>query len=130
MESGVVRAYHVHGRAGLGHFQQIAERHAESLGDAHGDGPVERREPVQVPAFVAEESATRDQARTLVLDTDSADRVELTLPETGVCGGAGLFDVSAADRGDDGCCAPTPQLVQLGATAPAEEASTGGCCGS
>ncbi|MGP3967092.1 glycosyltransferase [Streptomyces sp. 6N223] len=31
------------------------------------DGPLERRGPVQVPAFVAEESSTRDQARTLVL---------------------------------------------------------------
>ncbi|GAA2545949.1 MULTISPECIES: glycosyltransferase family 2 protein [Streptomyces] len=39
------------------------------------DGPVERRDPVQVPAFVAEESGTRDQARTLVLDSDSAARV-------------------------------------------------------
>ena len=36
------------------------------------DGPLERRDPVQVPAFVAEESGTRDQARTLVLDGDSA----------------------------------------------------------
>ncbi|MFD3342912.1 glycosyltransferase [Streptomyces anthocyanicus] len=39
------------------------------------DGPVERRDPVQVPAFVAEESRTRDQARTLVLDSDSAAHV-------------------------------------------------------
>jgi hypothetical protein len=31
------------------------------------DGPVERRDPTQVPAFVAEESSTADQARTLVL---------------------------------------------------------------
>lgn len=39
------------------------------------DGPMERRDPVQVPAFVAEESHTRDQARTLVLDSDSAAHV-------------------------------------------------------
>ncbi|MDO0933656.1 glycosyltransferase [Streptomyces sp. DG2A-72] len=39
------------------------------------DGPLERRDPVQVPAFVAEESNTRDQARTLVLDSDSAAHV-------------------------------------------------------
>ncbi|MCX4700283.1 glycosyltransferase [Streptomyces sp. NBC_01352] len=39
------------------------------------DGPLERRNPVQVPAFVAEESGTRDQARTLVLDSDSAAHV-------------------------------------------------------
>jgi len=39
------------------------------------DGPLERRDPVQVPAFVAEEAGDRDQARTLVLDSDSADHV-------------------------------------------------------
>ncbi|WP_411149365.1 glycosyltransferase [Streptomyces sp. A30] len=39
------------------------------------DGPLERRNPMQVPAFVAEESGTRDQARTLVLDSDSAAHV-------------------------------------------------------
>ncbi|TLS45832.1 glycosyltransferase family 2 protein [Streptomyces montanus] len=43
------------------------------------DGPLERRDPVQVPAFVAEESSTRDQARTLVIDSDSAARVGYTL---------------------------------------------------
>ncbi|ODA72120.1 hypothetical protein APS67_003764 [Streptomyces sp. AVP053U2] len=43
------------------------------------DGPLERRDPVQVPAFVAEESGTRDQARTLVLDSDSAARVDYVL---------------------------------------------------
>ncbi|MCR3730113.1 GT2 family glycosyltransferase [Streptomyces umbrinus] len=39
------------------------------------DGPLERRDPVQVPAFVAEESGTRDQARTLVLDSASPAEV-------------------------------------------------------
>ncbi|MBQ1001023.1 glycosyltransferase [Streptomyces sp. RK62] len=43
------------------------------------DGPVERRNPVQVPAFVAEESRTSDQARTLVLDSDSPARVGYVL---------------------------------------------------
>ncbi|MFC0847986.1 glycosyltransferase family 2 protein [Streptomyces noboritoensis] len=43
------------------------------------DGPLERRDPVQVPAFVAEESGTRDQARTLVLDGKSAAKVSYTL---------------------------------------------------
>ncbi|MEU1311424.1 glycosyltransferase family 2 protein [Streptomyces cinnamoneus] len=41
-------------------------------------GPLERRDPVQVPAFVAEEAGTRDQARTLLLGGDS-DRVAYTL---------------------------------------------------
>ncbi|OIJ90152.1 family 2 glycosyl transferase [Streptomyces colonosanans] len=43
------------------------------------DGPLERRSPVQVPAFVAEESGTSDQARTLVLDGNSTARVGYTL---------------------------------------------------
>ncbi|MFM9444419.1 glycosyltransferase [Streptomyces acidiscabies] len=43
------------------------------------DGPLERRDPVQVPAFVAEEAGTRDQARTLVLDSDSAAHVSYML---------------------------------------------------
>ncbi|MGW0846388.1 glycosyltransferase [Streptomyces sp. NPDC002787] len=43
------------------------------------DGPLERRDPVQVPAFVAEESGTRDQARTLVLESDSTAKVAYTL---------------------------------------------------
>ncbi|WP_434590440.1 glycosyltransferase [Streptomyces sp. A5-4] len=42
-------------------------------------GPLERRDPVQVPAFVAEESGTRDQARTLVLGGTSAAKVSYTL---------------------------------------------------
>ncbi|MET7290458.1 glycosyltransferase family 2 protein [Streptomyces sp. NPDC005573] len=43
------------------------------------DGPLERRDPTQVPAFVAEDATTRDQARTLVLDSDSTARVRYTL---------------------------------------------------
>lgn len=41
-------------------------------------------------------------------DHDIASRVELTLPETGVCGGAGLFDDAGAQSGGEGgCCSPT-----------------------
>ncbi|MGW0999559.1 glycosyltransferase [Streptomyces sp. NPDC002523] len=43
------------------------------------DGPLERRDPVQVPAFVAEDAITRDQARTLILDSDSTAHVRYTL---------------------------------------------------
>jgi GT2 family glycosyltransferase len=43
------------------------------------DGPVARRDPAQVPAFVAEESAGSDQPRTLVLDSPSASDVRYTL---------------------------------------------------
>ncbi|GGW66702.1 glycosyltransferase family 2 protein [Streptomyces xantholiticus] len=42
-------------------------------------GPLERRDPVQVPAFVAEESDTQDQPRTLVLGGTSVAKVSYTL---------------------------------------------------
>lgn len=42
-------------------------------------GPIGRRDSVQVPAFVAEESDTRDQPRTLVLGGTSAATVSYTL---------------------------------------------------
>lgn len=83
----------------------------------------------RAPTFLAMTGyeQVRSVAAAIAGDLDAADRVELTLPETGVCGGAGLFDAPEADQGG-GCCAPAPQLIQLGA--PAEEAPAGGCCGS
>ncbi|MFD4376857.1 glycosyltransferase [Streptomyces sp. NPDC058486] len=43
------------------------------------DGPLTRRDPVQVPAFVAEESGQEDQPRTLVLSGSSPGAVDYTL---------------------------------------------------
>ncbi|MEU9473302.1 glycosyltransferase [Streptomyces avermitilis] len=62
------------------------------------DGPVERRDPVQVPAFVAEESGTRDQARTLVLNSTSPARVGYTLVRGS---GARLGDAELAAAGGE-----------------------------
>ncbi|MDI9836048.1 MULTISPECIES: NAD(P)-binding domain-containing protein [unclassified Streptomyces] len=87
----------------------------------------------RAPTFLAMTGyeQVRSVAAAIAGDIEAADRVELTLPETGVCGGAGLFDAPETDQSDGGgCCAPAPQLVQLGANVPAEEASAGGCCGS
>jgi thioredoxin reductase len=70
----------------------------------------------RAPSFLA--LTGFEQVRSVVAEIDgdheSAARVELTLPETGVCGGAGLFDEAEASGG--GCCAvPTgPELVPLG----------------
>ncbi|MCX4550721.1 glycosyltransferase [Streptomyces sp. NBC_01267] len=62
------------------------------------DGPLERRDPVQVPAFVAEESGTRDQARTLILGGKSDAEVSYTL----VRGSGGrLGDAELARAGGD-----------------------------
>ncbi|GAA2561089.1 MULTISPECIES: NAD(P)-binding domain-containing protein [Streptomyces] len=90
----------------------------------------------RAPTFLAMTGyeQVRSVAAAIAGDLDSADRVELTLPETGVCGGAGLFDAPDTRQTDGGCCAPAPQLVQLGTPAAAgaatEETPAGGCCGS
>ncbi|MET9155379.1 NAD(P)-binding domain-containing protein [Streptomyces griseoflavus] len=92
----------------------------------------------RAPTFLAMTGyeQVRSVAAAIAGDLASADRVELTLPETGVCGGAGLFDTPDTQQAGDGggCCAPAPRLVQLGAPAAAgaatEQAPAGGCCGS
>ncbi|MEU3265437.1 NAD(P)-binding domain-containing protein [Streptomyces bacillaris] len=93
----------------------------------------------RAPTFLAMTGyeQVRSVAAALAGDLEDADRVELTLPETGVCGGAGLFDDPAAAQADaGGCCAtPEPALVQLGVGKPvtaesADESPAGGCCGS
>ncbi|GAA5032828.1 NAD(P)-binding domain-containing protein [Streptomyces siamensis] len=90
----------------------------------------------RAPTFLAMTGYEQVRSVTAAIagDLDSADRVELTLPETGVCGGAGLFDHPAAGQSDGGgCCAPAPQLVQIGIGAPTtaavtEDSPSGGCC--
>ncbi|OIK27153.1 hypothetical protein VT52_013355 [Streptomyces malaysiense] len=48
----------------------------------------------------------------------AAARVELNLPETGVCDGAELFDEADTTQSGSCCSAPAaPQLIALGATA-------------
>ncbi len=91
----------------------------------------------RAPTFLAMTGyeQVRSVAAAIAGDLASADRVELTLPETGVCGGAGLFDTSDTRETDsEGCCAPTPPLAQLGTPttvgATAEEAPAGDCCSS
>ncbi|MFI8829047.1 FAD-dependent oxidoreductase [Streptomyces sp. NPDC053431] len=93
----------------------------------------------RAPTFLAMTGyeQVRSVAAAIAGDLEAADRVELTLPETGVCGGAGLFDSPESDQSGGACCAPAPQLLQLDApTAVAvsrtttAEAPAAGCCGS
>lgn len=69
----------------------------------------------RAPTFLA--MTGYEQVRSVIAelagDHEAAARVELVLPETGVCGGAGLFDDPTATQGSS-CCAPAPQLIQLG----------------
>jgi hypothetical protein len=67
----------------------------------------------RAPSFLA--LTGFEQVRSVVAaiagDHEAAARVELVLPESGVCGGSGLFDAEA--DGNGGCCAPadTPLLT-------------------
>ena len=61
----------------------------------------------RAPTFLA--MTGYEQVRSIVAalagDQDAAERVELVLPETGVCGGSGVFD---AEPDGGGCCGPQP----------------------
>ncbi|WP_018491320.1 MULTISPECIES: NAD(P)-binding domain-containing protein [unclassified Streptomyces] len=90
----------------------------------------------RAPTFLAMTGyeQVRSVAAALAGDLEAADRTELTLPETGVCGGAGLFDDPAPSDAKGSCATPEPALVQLGTGTPnaaetAGEAPAGGCCG-
>ena len=75
----------------------------------------------RAPTFLAMTGyeQVRSVAAALAGDHRAASRVELTLPETGVCGGSGLFDADAGEgqTTSAGCCTPTPTLLQIGAPA-------------
>ncbi|MFE6843829.1 NAD(P)-binding domain-containing protein [Streptomyces sp. NPDC057686] len=78
----------------------------------------------RAPTFLAMTGyeQVRSIAAALAGDIEAAERVELTLPETGVCGGAGLFDEpEAAEATGGGCCA-APATLTIGAPA-----ASGGC---
>ncbi|GHC79021.1 flavoprotein [Nocardiopsis terrae] len=60
----------------------------------------------------------RSIAAHLAGDHGAAARVELTLPETGVCGGAGLAEEPEAAEDVGGCCGPGAQEVELTGAAP------------
>ncbi|MFC4376112.1 FAD-dependent oxidoreductase [Nocardia halotolerans] len=66
----------------------------------------------RAPTFLAMTGyeQVRSIAAALVGDHESAARVELSLPETGVCGGAGLFD-DPAEAGAGGCCGPASEVL-------------------
>ncbi|MFC8273977.1 FAD-dependent oxidoreductase [Streptomyces sp. NPDC057271] len=80
----------------------------------------------RAPTFLAMTGyeQVRSIAAALAGDQEAAERVELTLPETGVCGGAGLFDEPVANQTDGGGCCAAPATLTIGIGAPA---SSAGC---
>ena len=71
----------------------------------------------RAPTFLAMTGyeQVRSIAAELAGDHEAARRVELTLPDTGVCNGAGLFDSPEGENAGGGCCgsAPASQPVSL-----------------
>ncbi|MFG2821473.1 NAD(P)-binding domain-containing protein [Kitasatospora sp. NPDC048365] len=86
----------------------------------------------RAPTFLAMTGyeQVRSVAAHLAGDLEAAARVELTLPETGVCGGAGLYDQPDTTQNGGGCCsAPAaPPLLTLGAPATGGSCSAAGGC--
>ncbi|MGP3534411.1 FAD-dependent oxidoreductase [Microbacterium sp. RD1] len=101
--------------------------HVHSCGSVAATGAVDLAQPEpdfylvgaksygRAPTFLA--LTGYEQVRSVVAelagDHEAARRVELVLPDTGVCGGAGLFDASGAPLGG-ACCAPPAQVLQIG----------------
>jgi hypothetical protein len=88
----------------------------------------------RAPTFLA--MTGYEQVRSVVAalagDLESADRVELTLPETGVCSGGGLSeDTEAQQDAGGGCCTTAPALVQIGSASGVlqigKPEASGGC---
>lgn len=68
----------------------------------------------RAPTFLAMTGyeQVRSIAAELAGDHEAARRVELTLPDTGVCNGAGLFDTPDTENPGGGCCGPAPASPQ------------------
>jgi hypothetical protein len=72
----------------------------------------------RAPTFLAMTGyeQVRSIAAAVAGDRESAERVELTLPETGVCGGTGVFDESDGDTAAS--CGVPAESVPLSLTGP------------
>jgi glycine/D-amino acid oxidase-like deaminating enzyme len=73
----------------------------------------------RAPSFLA--LTGFEQTRSIVAaidgDVEAASRVELVLPESGVCGGSGQFDGQPTEAAGGACCAPSDELLTIGGRA-------------
>ncbi|GLW74322.1 flavoprotein [Kitasatospora phosalacinea] len=121
----------------------LIDPNQHSCGTVHPHGANELSHPEQdvhlvgmksygrAPTFLALTGyeQVRSVAAALAGDHEAAARVELTLPETGVCGGARLYDEPAGEQGD-GCCGvpAAPQLITLNVPSTGGSCTPGGGC--
>jgi hypothetical protein len=71
----------------------------------------------RAPSFLALTGfeQTRSIVAAIAGDHEAAARVELVLPESGVCGGSGVFDGEPTQANGGACCVPgEPELVTIG----------------
>ncbi|GLZ32221.1 flavoprotein [Lentzea sp. NBRC 105346] len=109
----------------------LIDPNVHSCGTVYPHGEAELRHPEPGVYLVGMKSYGRaptflaltgyEQVRSVVAaiagDHESASRVELVLPETGVCGGAGVFD-APAEEASGGCCGTTaPAAIELSTSA-------------
>ncbi|GAA1194719.1 NAD(P)-binding domain-containing protein [Pseudonocardia alaniniphila] len=100
----------------------LIDPNVHSCGTVYPHGAVELAQPEPSLYLVGMKSYGRaptflsltgyEQVRSVVAaiagDREAAERVELVLPETGVCSGGGLVDqTDDAEAAADGCCGPT-----------------------
>jgi len=104
----------------------LIDPNVHSCGSVYPHGEAELRHPERDVYLVGMKSYGRaptflsltgyEQVRSVVAaiagDHESAGRVELVLPETGVCGGAGVFDEPDQESGS-GCCAGPSARVEV-----------------
>ena len=123
----------------------LIDPNVHSCGTVYPHGVAELAQPEQglylagmksygrAPSFLA--LTGFEQTRSIVAavagDHEAAGRVELVLPESGVCGGSGQFDGQPTEASGGACCTPAePQLVTIGAPASVTEGSDcGPACG-
>lgn len=115
----------------------LIDPNAHSCGTVHPHGVNELSHPEKdvylvgmksygrAPTFLAMtgHEQVRSIAAALAGDQAAAERVELTLPETGVCGGAGLFDTPDTSEAGGCCAAPATVRIGIGGT----RGASGGC---
>lgn len=103
----------------------LIDPNMHSCGTVYPHGSVELAQPEPDVYLVGMKSYGRaptflaltgyEQVRSVVAaiagDQAAAERVELVLPETGVCSGGGLVDEADAGADGGGCCGPAPEAL-------------------
>jgi hypothetical protein len=110
----------------------LIDPNVHSCGTVYPHGAVELAQPEPDVYLVGMKSYGRaptflaltgyEQVRSVVAaiagDRESAERVELVLPETGVCSGGGLLEPDESVEPAGGCCGPAaPEPLSIGAAA-------------